>query len=821
MVYISKLLSNKNLYSLYTYKPYDDNRFFNKIDSLICDEDEPSDNFKRIIEDYVNLYKDELVFNLKTKRNYDYICPVISNDKFYKLNKMISKYLSDELNVPMLMDFFNETSIAKVDYKDKYTKDDSIEFTINEKFLDNDILFIDVLCSTGVVLDFIASKFNENVNVDFITVGVRFNAPDIDNSKIKSIEELDFNVDCLFNDGYVVEIKGLFNKKDVIVDLRRNLSIVIGANGDGKSTAYKIATLATSNYIGDILKLSKFYFNSIQIQLFKNNELKKSELLEYKDVIPSKKRITKIFSPKKSKNEKINKVRKTLLKRLYTIFDNIEIKELLTKENRKEFINFLKNIDDKEYISIFRKVIYGDKTCNNDIIKLIRKNNLETKYTVIKDIFELLANNNFINSDSSLIETHIFNYFDCTINRKLTQKIYKREMVFDDDLGFDFEDYAEDMYYDEPITYDEAPEYEENYKFQEMEEEEYRWSHIDDYSDDYFDEYDGYNGMDVEPDDRDIEDYYSRFEEYEESQYDDYDYEYIRYKKPSKPKYTVKNGLNCLYSNDLINSYSLEKTKSLFEFEINIDELLEENINYLYEVQEYVNTLDYSNEAISDIDESLEKELNEYLVENQYLIQFGLYSILDKERFEMLSNALKNKQLKNRKLFVDSFKKIVNATKNTISDKMLIVEKILNKYYVNKTVTILNNTIYILDKGNSYIPINALSAGEKNLMIILLYVCLNRKSIIFDEPELSMNIAWQNELIKDIIKLQHPGQRFIILTQTPALISYPELSKFLSSINSNENDNFEYETLIGGNQDNMNIEDLSTLEKKPIDELPF
>lgn len=119
MVYISKLLSNKNLYSLYTYKPYDDNRFFNKIDSLICDEDEPTDNFKRIIEDYVNLYKDELVFNLKTKRNYDYICPVISNDKFYKLNKMISKYISDELNVPMLMDFFNETSKKCISIKSR------------------------------------------------------------------------------------------------------------------------------------------------------------------------------------------------------------------------------------------------------------------------------------------------------------------------------------------------------------------------------------------------------------------------------------------------------------------------------------------------------------------------------------------------------------------------------------------------------------------------------------------------------------------------------------------------------------------------------
>ena len=108
-------------------------------------------------------------------------------------------------------------------------------------------------------------------------------------------------------------------------------------------------------------------------------------------------------------------------------------------------------------------------------------------------------------------------------------------------------------------------------------------------------------------------------------------------------------------------------------------------------------------------------------------------------------------------------------------------------------------------------------------MIILLYVALNERSIIFDEPELSMNIAWQNELIKDLVKLQHPNQRFTILTQTPQLISYAELAKFISSINSFENDNFDYNNSLGGSKDVMNTVDLSELEYREYkdDELPF
>ncbi len=821
MVYISKLSCNKNIYSLYTYKPYDDNRFFNKIDSLICEEDNLSDNYLRIIEEYVNLYKDELVFNLTCKRNYDYICPVISNDKFYKLNKMISKSLSDELNVPLLLDFFNEPSMNKIDYKDKYTKDETVEFTVNEKYIDKDILFIDTLTSTGVVLNYIGSKFSDKSYVDFITVGVRFNAPDISNTQIQSVEELDFKLDCLYNDGYVVEIKGLFNKKDVKVDLRRNLSIVIGANGDGKTTAYKIATLATSGYLEDILQLCKFYFNSIHINYFKDNQLATTKTIEYKDVIPSRKRIIKLFNPKESDKANINEIRTTLIKRLKTIIDLSYAKDVIKKKNRKFLVRFLRKITDEEYISIYRKIIYGDNTCNNDIIKLLRKNNLDVKYNIIKDLLNLLVNNSFIKDDSSLIETFVFNYFDCTTSRKLTQKIYKREIIFDDETGIEFEDYADEYFYDEPETYNEVPEYEENYKMQEMAEEDYRWSHINEYSDDYYEEYDGYNGMDVEPDDRDIEDYYDRMAEYEDRMYSGY--EHTRWDADYFPGFTLKNGLCCLYPYELVKSYMLEKRTSRFkQKELYVDGLVIRNMDYLDIINDYVKSLENYNTHENNIDEHLESELNDYLVKNQYLIQFGLYSVLDKVGFEKLSNCLKNKQMKNRREFIDSFKKIVESTKNRITNKTLIIEKILNKYYVNKTVTILNNTIYVLDKENNYIPINSLSAGERNLMLILLYICINDNSIILDEPELSMNITWQNELIKDIFRLQHPNQRFIILTQTPALVSYPELTKFLSSVNNNDNNNYEYSSYIGGTYDEI-IEEETSTNKTIIEffDLPF
>ena len=65
-----------------------------------------------------------------------------------------------------------------------------------------------------------------------------------------------------------------------------------------------------------------------------------------------------------------------------------------------------------------------------------------------------------------------------------------------------------------------------------------------------------------------------------------------------------------------------------------------------------------------------------------------------------------------------------------------------------------------------------LSAGEKQFLIVMLTVLLQRKEkyvLIMDQPELGMHLDWQRKLLTDILTL-NPNCQLIIATHSPALI---------------------------------------------------
>lgn len=74
--------------------------------------------------------------------------------------------------------------------------------------------------------------------------------------------------------------------------------------------------------------------------------------------------------------------------------------------------------------------------------------------------------------------------------------------------------------------------------------------------------------------------------------------------------------------------------------------------------------------------------------------------------------------------------------------------------------------------NDAYIPIYTLSAGEKQLLHILLTVLLEEEKeyiLLMDEPEISLHIDWQANLIHYIQSL-NPNCQIIIVTHSPSLI---------------------------------------------------
>lgn len=65
-----------------------------------------------------------------------------------------------------------------------------------------------------------------------------------------------------------------------------------------------------------------------------------------------------------------------------------------------------------------------------------------------------------------------------------------------------------------------------------------------------------------------------------------------------------------------------------------------------------------------------------------------------------------------------------------------------------------------------------LSSGEKQFIIVMLTILLQRNQesiLIMDDPEISMHLDWQRNLIDNILKL-NPSCQIILATHSPGII---------------------------------------------------
>lgn len=88
-----------------------------------------------------------------------------------------------------------------------------------------------------------------------------------------------------------------------------------------------------------------------------------------------------------------------------------------------------------------------------------------------------------------------------------------------------------------------------------------------------------------------------------------------------------------------------------------------------------------------------------------------------------------------------------------------------------KKIIRTDNEISFSQMGCTLIPYQ-LSSGEKQILAILLTVLVedNKPYVLFmDEPEVSMHIEWQKQLIELILEL-NPNVQIILTTHSPAVI---------------------------------------------------
>jgi predicted ATPase len=99
--------------------------------------------------------------------------------------------------------------------------------------------------------------------------------------------------------------------------------------------------------------------------------------------------------------------------------------------------------------------------------------------------------------------------------------------------------------------------------------------------------------------------------------------------------------------------------------------------------------------------------------------------------------------------------------------------EVVNDFFapVSKTFVIQGSNVFFRQTDGENIALSQLSAGEKQLLIILTNALVQDKSpfvLLMDEPEISLDIDWQYKLI-DTIRTLNPSCQLIIATHSPAV----------------------------------------------------
>ena len=89
----------------------------------------------------------------------------------------------------------------------------------------------------------------------------------------------------------------------------------------------------------------------------------------------------------------------------------------------------------------------------------------------------------------------------------------------------------------------------------------------------------------------------------------------------------------------------------------------------------------------------------------------------------------------------------------------------------HKTIDRRSNEIQFFQNGETLTPYQ-LSSGEKQMLVILLTVLVENGehyALLMDEPEISLHIEWQQQLLA-LIRQLNPNAQIILSTHSPALI---------------------------------------------------
>jgi predicted ATPase len=124
---------------------------------------------------------------------------------------------------------------------------------------------------------------------------------------------------------------------------------------------------------------------------------------------------------------------------------------------------------------------------------------------------------------------------------------------------------------------------------------------------------------------------------------------------------------------------------------------------------------------------------------------------------------------------INSNSSITKQELDKINERKNLFISLVNECFAETGKELSNDStklVFLKDNAIGIYP-KELSSGEKQLLIILLTVLLERGEeyvLMLDEPEISMHISWQYQLIDMILQL-NPNVQILLTTHSPMIFS--------------------------------------------------
>jgi len=108
-------------------------------------------------------------------------------------------------------------------------------------------------------------------------------------------------------------------------------------------------------------------------------------------------------------------------------------------------------------------------------------------------------------------------------------------------------------------------------------------------------------------------------------------------------------------------------------------------------------------------------------------------------------------------------------------DRIELIRSIVNSRFLYKNLTVSREEGFVVStREGRPVALSDLSSGEQHELVLLyelLFKAEERTFILIDEPELSLHIAWQQQFLRDLLKITHLAKlQALIATHSPQII---------------------------------------------------